>query len=121
MLYNRDVMFSRGREAQLTNEVKALSSGIKEKFLAICDYLVKVDPDIDERCGLLGDQYELFVVKLGKLGGTKILISINRKKTNGDVVIHSIKRAQEPCKALRLLVIRDFKPSNSTWEPKNEC
>lgn len=117
MIYNRKVIIFPGRRDEIMAEFRAVDLEGRQNLLSICEMLCKSDPDIkSELCGVMNGTHELFSIKASKTTAL-LLVSIDRARKNGDVIVHAVRTTVSPSSLLTKLVTSDFQLINPSWEP----
>lgn len=113
----RSVREPTGFESDLIVSIRPLSTICKEGVFLLEEELESNDPDINERCGLLNDRYEVYSVKIPGCKGHYLGISIDLKSSKPPpVTIHGAVGAHKACTNVRNLVTRQLKLINPSWE-----
>lgn len=79
------------------------------------------DPDLSERCGLLDNRHEVYVLRIYRCPRLVLVISLNTSRNKPwPCTVHGlVTKANRPCDAGRKKATRHFNLINPAWEPKN--
>lgn len=77
------------------------------------------DPDLEERCGLLENRFELYALRIPNCSHLALLVSLTVSgKKPWPCVVHGLaERHSRPCEVARQKAIRHFDLCNPSWEP----
>jgi hypothetical protein len=84
--------------------------------------LEECDPDLNERCGLLANRYEIYAQDIPGCSTLKLIVSLD---THGiqpwPCKVHGLaSRAGRPCEIGRSRAVRHLKLINPSWEPADD-
>lgn len=114
---NRSVKEAHGHEYEILASIRRLSMTCKQGIFLLEEELESKDPDLDERCGLLGDQYEVYSIKIPGCRGYRLAASIDLKSTKPPpVTIHGAIPSREACSIARRMVTSQLGLLNPSWE-----
>ena len=79
----------------------------------------KIQPDVDERCGLLANKREIYALDIPGCDGFYLVISLDcADPLTGPVILHgAIAAKDQTCEVGRAIATRHFKLNNPIWEP----
>lgn len=78
-----------------------------------------VDPDPDERCGLLNDSFEVYSMNIPKCKNRKLAIAIDRTSREMPVIVlGTVSNGINSCFAAKTLAQDHLGLVNPIWEPQ---
>lgn len=100
-------------------EIEGLSFDCARGVDFLLEELEEQDPDVGERCGLLGGRYELYVMRIPDCPRHAMIVSLDTARQRPwPCILHGlIPRKVRPRDAARLIASAQFKLVRPSWEP----
>lgn len=104
-------------EDEILASIRSLPMQCREEVLMIEQELESHDPDLDERCGLLADRFEVYAIRVPGCRRFRLAVSMDfRSGFPPPVTIHGVIPARRACEASRHLATRHHTLINPSWE-----
>ncbi|MBA5779066.1 hypothetical protein H2509_18205 [Stappia sp. F7233] len=111
--------FDDERAQTVIDSIRRLTMACKENVLMLEEELKSNDPDLDERCGLLDNRFEVYAVAIPQCPRAKLALSIDfGDGSPPSVMLHGAVGAANACAAACRLAIWHRNLMNPTWEPR---
>ena len=108
-----------GCEDEVLNEFNELALACADGFSAMLDILQDHEPSLNDRCGHLADQYELYAIPLPDCARRVLIVSIDRKATGQPRRIHgTFPATARACELGRQIAVRQFRLVDPSWEKR---
>ena len=80
------------------------------------------NPDLDERCGLLNSQHEVYALRIPEWSEHVYVVSLDISQSEPwPCKLHGLlSQRGRPCEAARHLVVQHFNLINPSWEPADD-
>ena len=88
----------------------------------LLEELEETDPDLDERCGLLDNRFELYALRVPKCPHLALVVSLDTGQDRPwPCTLHGLlSRRSRPCEAGRHRAAKHFNLIDPSWEPAND-
>ena len=114
---SREVTVAPRHEEDVLETIRPLSMQCREGVLMVEEELEANDPDIDERCGLLADRFEVYAVRIPGCRGFRLAVSMDlRSGSPPAAALHGAVPARRACDAARRLATRHRDLIDPAWE-----
>ncbi|MEO9527934.1 hypothetical protein [Roseibium sp.] len=108
-----------GCEDEIVEEFSRLSLPCANGFASMLDILEENDPSLNDRCGQLADQFELYAVPLPDCPRRVLILSIDQKASGFPRWIHgTLPVSEKACERGSRIAIRQFGLVDPTWEKR---
>lgn len=106
-----------GYEADVLADYTALPLRCADGFAVIMDILEENEPSINDRCGLIADQYELYAIPLPDCVKRAMIMSVDRKDDTSPRAVHGTRVVSDTiCDLGAQLAISQYGLTNPSWE-----
>ena len=110
--------------AEVLESFKTPSAACVEGADFLLEELERSDPDLDERCGLLANRYEIYALKIPNCASHLLIASLDTAgKRPWHCIVHGLTgkgRNSRFCETGRKKAVRQFKLVNPSWEPADD-
>ncbi len=129
MTKKRSVSAVESARAEIVKAAKAMSDKCVSGMLMMLELLEdpspEVQPDLEDRCGLLSEgkkRHEVYALQLPGCRTYRLVISVpERDMTHGPITLHGPLRATtKTCENAATLAARHLGLRKPVWEPANE-
>lgn len=109
--------------ADFESEVMAEFVALSTNCLAGADMLLEEldtdEPDVEERCGLLADRYEVYAMKVPGCGRLTMIVSFDTGvQPPWPCLVHGLVSSRGfPCRAGQARAERHLRLTHPSWEP----
>lgn len=88
----------------------------------LLEELEENDPDLDERCGLLGSRYEIYALRIPNCRNLALVVSLDTSSNQPwPCTLHGLfSWRSRPCEAGRQRATKHFNLINPSWEPVDD-
>lgn len=104
-------------EAAVLEDFMAASADCVDGAHLLLAELAVQEPDLDERCGLLGGRHEVYALRIPRCSRLRLSVSIDRRLGDGAVTVHGlVPSTARPCDAGRRLAETHLRLTAPAWE-----
>ena len=88
----------------------------------LLEELEENDPDLDERCGLLNNRYEVYALPVPNCRSLVLVVSLDTSRNQPwPCTLHGLlSRRGRPCEAARKRAVKHFNLIDPSWEPADD-
>lgn len=101
------------------DEFRALSPRCVAGADFLLEELESADPDLEERCGLLEDRYEIYTIAIPDCRGSVLAVALDtgRRQPWPCLLLGVLSRRGAVCDAARLRATQHLSLIDPSWEP----